>query len=163
MFESVLSFWKGWYWGPWRVPSSPGNRGDNAEKKSHNIISLHLPQICPCSEWHESTLSPIVPFFSTLRSLGGEGKKNNEKPEKGLYWKKYCSPVSLTTQKSLRSVVNTVELGQQGGTANVSSSHLISRSAALRWCCTNVHHLVYSQGGIKIVATQMSRQAKWAL
>lgn len=90
------------------VPSSPGSRGDSAGKKLHNTISLHLAQMCPFAKWQESTVSPIAPFISTLRSLEGGGKKSKN-PRKGLCWKKYCSPGSLSAQKHLLGGLDTVE------------------------------------------------------
>lgn len=58
-------------------------QGHEAEKKLHDRISLHLPQMCPCSEWHQPTLSPVAPFVSTLRSLA-EGKNPQQKPREGI-------------------------------------------------------------------------------
>lgn len=155
---------------PWRVPSSPGNGGDNAAKKSHNIIFLHLPQMCPCSEWHKSTLSPPAPFISTLRSWG-RGKKNKNKTRQTMrrdysdYSGRNIAHLYPWLHRSLSlgsEYSDTVVLGQRGRKQSwFLLFQLIARAEALWWCCTDVQHLACSQGKIKVLAVQeKSKRAK---
>jgi len=97
IFESV-SFRRGWYWVPWRVPSSPGNGGDSAAKKSHTIIFLLLPEVCPCSEWQKSAFSPPAHSISTQEPRKRGKTQILKRDYRG---EKYCSLASLAAQKSL--------------------------------------------------------------
>lgn len=121
MFES-MSFRRGWYWVPRRVPSSPGNGGDSAVKKSQSAIFLLLPEVCPCTEWQKSAFSPSAHSISTW-----EPRERGKTQTLKRYYRgeKYCSLASLAMQKSLPGVWIQLRLEWGRGRANLSPSYCL--------------------------------------
>lgn len=101
------------------------------------------------------SFTPIAPFISVLRRLRG-GRKLAMKTQRRDYAGEniaYLCPC-LSRRLSLVVWIQWSLDSREERRANISSSHLIFRSAGLWWGCTLVQYLTYSQGRVKTVDTR---------
>lgn len=111
-------------------------QGHEAEKKLHDIISLHLPQMCPCSEWHQPTFKSCCPFRFHPEEPSGREKPTTKTPRRDYAGRNVTHQYPwLHRSLSLVVWIRWSLDGEGEGRANLFSSRLISRSAAPWWWC----------------------------